>query len=65
MPVQLFTNNATTLLDADIDNVVTSLTVTTGEGDDFPNPTGGDWFYVTIESGGLREIVQVVVIGSM
>jgi hypothetical protein len=59
MPVQLFTNNATTLLDADIDNVVTTLTVTTGEGDDFPNPTGGDWFYVTIESGGLREIVQV------
>jgi hypothetical protein len=59
MPVQLFTNNATTLLDADIDTVVTSLTVTTGEGAKFPDPSGGDWFYATLQAGSLIEIVQV------
>jgi len=59
MAIQLFTNNATTLLDADIDNVVTALTVTGGDGALFPNPTSGDWFYATIEQGATIEIVQV------
>jgi hypothetical protein len=59
MPVQLFTNNATTLLDADITIGATSLTVTTSDGALFPNPTAGDWFYATIQSGSIVEIVQV------
>ncbi len=59
MPVQLFTNNATTLLDADINDSVLTLTVTGGEGAKFPTPTAGDFFYATIESGSVREIVQV------
>tara|TARA_R110000772_G_scaffold267971_3_gene393606 strand:- start:37111 stop:38727 length:1617 start_codon:yes stop_codon:yes gene_type:complete len=59
MPVQLFENNATTLLDADILIGDTSLTVSAGEGALFPLPTAGDWFYATIQSGALIEIIQV------
>ena len=59
MPIQLWTNNATTLLDADILIGATSLTVTSTEGALFPNPTAGDWFYATIQSGSLIEIIQV------
>ena len=59
MPVQLFTNNATTLLNADINSSVLTLTVTPGDGLLFPTPTAGDFFFATIESGSTREIVQV------
>lgn len=59
MPVQLFTNNAVTLLDASILIGDLVLTVTGGDGALFPSPTAGDWFYATIELGSLREIVQV------
>jgi hypothetical protein len=58
MPVQLFTNNAVTTVGVALGIGATSLTVDTGDGALFPSPTGGDWFYLTLESGASREIVQ-------
>ncbi|MBC3906204.1 hypothetical protein [Undibacterium umbellatum] len=46
--MQLFTNNATSVLAAGITSVATSLTVATGDGAKFPNPTVGDTFLVTL-----------------
>lgn len=48
MAKQLFANNARSTLAAGINNSVTSLTVSTGEGALFPSPTGGDWFLATL-----------------
>lgn len=45
---QLFTNNATSLLASSFSAVATSLVVTTGHGARFPNPTGGDYFLLTL-----------------
>jgi hypothetical protein len=59
MPVQLFTNNATTTLAAALGIGVLSMTVATGEGAKFPVLSGGDWFYATLESGANIEIVKV------
>jgi hypothetical protein len=57
---QLFTNNATSTLAADITDVATSLTVATGHGARFPAITGSDFFLVTLEKpDGTREIVAV------
>lgn len=57
MPRAVFTNNARTTLSAGINNSVTSISVT--DGSVFPSPTGGDWAYLTIESGADIEIVQL------
>lgn len=56
---QLFTNNATSTLAADITDTATSLTVGTGAGAEFPNPTAPDYFLVTLESATDVEIVKV------
>lgn len=59
---QLFTNNAYGYLNAGISNSDLSLTLQSGQGALFPSPSGGDYFLVTIEHGGLtgtREIVKV------
>lgn len=59
MALMQFSNNAATLLDSSITNVATSLTVTAGQGALFPNPTAGQYFYMTIaDSGGNYEIVK-------
>lgn len=56
----LYSNNAASTLASSITNVATSLTVATGEGALFPSPTGGDYFYATLEDGSNnREIVKV------
>jgi hypothetical protein len=57
----LFTNNATTTLASSITNVATSLTVASGAGTLFPNPTSPDYFLVTLQgvSGTPIEIVKV------
>lgn len=57
----LYTNNAATTLASGITNVATSLTVATGAGALFPNPTSPDVFYATLENaaGTSREIVKV------
>ena len=56
----LFTNNATTSLAASITNSATSLTVLTGTGSLFPNPTAPDYFVITLIgiSGSPIEIVK-------
>lgn len=57
---RLYTNNATSTLASSIDADDLTLTVASGEGALFPNPTGDDYFVVTLEtSGGTREIVKV------
>ena len=60
--VILFSNNATSLVaDAGgISDVDTSVTVTTGDGALFPNPTTPDYFMATlVDASANREIVQV------
>ena len=58
--LNLFTNNAATTLASGINNVVTSLTVATGTGALFPNPTAGQYFYCTLaNNAGTVEIVKV------
>jgi hypothetical protein len=56
----LFTNNASTTLASSITNVATSLTVASGAGALFPNPTSLDYFLVTLQgvSGTPIEIVK-------
>lgn len=59
MPV-LYTNNATSTLNAGITNVATSLTVAAGQGARFPAISGSDYFYATlVNSSGTIEIVRV------
>ena len=48
MATRLYANNAKGYLQSGINAIVTSLTLTTGEGAAFPAPTGGDWFLVTL-----------------
>jgi hypothetical protein len=57
----LFTNNAATNLASSISSSATSLTVTTGTGTLFPNPTAPDYFLLTLIgiSGTPIEIVKV------
>lgn len=56
---QLFANNAVSTLASGITNVATSLSVAAGTGALFPNPSTGEWFLATLESGSTREIVKV------
>lgn len=50
MAKQLFSNNASALLAANIDDVETSVQVAAGLGALFPNPTGGDYFMIAVEN---------------
>ena len=55
----LFANNASTYLAYGITSTALSLIVYTGEGSQFPSPTTGQYFYVTLtNSDGLFEIVK-------
>jgi hypothetical protein len=55
----LHANNAVSTLASGITNVATSLTVATGQGALFPSPTGGDYFWLTLDDGVNVEIVKV------
>lgn len=58
MPV-LFTNNASTTLASGITAVATSITVATGQGSLFPNPSAPDFFYATLaNASNVLEIVK-------
>lgn len=46
--MQLFTNNAVSVLAADITAAATSLTLKAGDGAKFPNPAAGDDFLLTL-----------------
>ena len=60
MPRPLYTNNAQTTLATGITSTATSIQVASGSGSLFPNPSNGDYFYVTLVSISLPtvEIVQ-------
>ena len=56
----LYTNNAATYLAFGITNTDTTMQVSANAGSLFPNPTGGDYFYVSLISlsGPIIEIVK-------
>lgn len=60
---QLFANSAVSLLATSIDATSTSLTVLSGQGSKFPQPTGdgSDYFLITLEdqSASIREVIKV------
>ena len=59
MPGPLFTNNATGTLAGSYSAAATALTLTGGQGNLFPSPTGGDWFMATIVNpSNVIEIVK-------
>jgi hypothetical protein len=56
----LYTNNAATYLAFGITNTATTMQVSANAGNLFPNPTNGDYFYVSLISlsGPIIEIVK-------
>jgi len=58
MGIELWTNNAKSTLAGDITNSATSLTVGSGHGSRYPNPSGTDYFFVTLDDGVNIEIVK-------
>ena len=59
---QLYSNNATSRLVAGISNVSLSLQVSAGTGALFPNPTGGDFFLLTLYKlvSGIETATEIV-----
>lgn len=58
--VALVTNNATGTLASSINDSELSLTLDSGQGALFPNPTGGDYFWATLQdASNNKEIVKV------
>jgi hypothetical protein len=60
MAVFLFANNATTTLAAPISSSATSLTLSTGTGALFPNPTAGQQFEITLNDAATGEIYEIL-----
>jgi hypothetical protein len=61
--MQLFANNATSVLASSITNVATSLTLNTGDGSKFPSPTGSDFFLTTLigrDTNGVENAWEIV-----
>lgn len=56
---ELWANNAASTVGAGINNVVTTITVASGDGAKFPSPSGGDFFFATLQEGSTIEIVKV------
>lgn len=60
IPVCLATNNASTTMLSALNATDTTMVVAPGTGALFPNPTGGNYFYLTLSNiAGNEEIVQV------
>lgn len=60
--IQLFANNAASLLASSLTNVATSFSVTAGAGVKFPSPTGGDYFKATLcQLSGVDEVNHEIV----
>lgn len=56
----LFTNNASALLAASINDTDTTIQVASGYGALFPSPTGSQYFYLTLEdNSGNIEVVKI------
>ena len=59
MTIQLFANNAKTTLAAPITSTQTTITVATGTGALFPNPTTGQRFKVTLVSSASASVYEI------
>lgn len=59
MARQLFTNDASTTLASAISSTAMSLSVVSGGGALFPNPTGGDFFQFTLVKNGNSSIYEI------
>lgn len=59
MALELFTNNAKTTLAASVSAIATTISLAAGTGALFPNPSGGDFFHLTLDDGTNVEIVKV------
>ena len=57
MELQLYTNNASSVLAASVLTTDTTLTLTTGDGAKFAAPTGGQWQLLTLTDDVTHEIV--------
>ena len=57
---QLFTNNASGTLASAITSGATSVTLTTGNGALFPNPTASNWFIGTFIKAGNTAVFEIV-----
>lgn len=55
---EVFTNNAFSTLRSNIGPAATSIPLAVGTGSRFPSPTGGQFFYLTLESGSIYEILR-------
>lgn len=55
----LFANNAKSTLAAPITNTSTSLTLSAGSGSLFPNPTGGDFFTLTLTDAATGQVYEI------
>lgn len=63
MAQQLFKNNASSNMSGTLSQGGTTLILATGTGDEFPTPTGGDYFLATIfekDVSGVEEFIEVV-----
>jgi hypothetical protein len=56
----LFSNNASTTLAAPITNAATSLTVSSGTGAEFPNPSSGQQFAATLNDAATGLLTEIV-----
>ena len=60
MPIPLFTNNAATALAVAITPTDTVLQITAGTGSEFPSPTGGNYFMLTLVQINNPEVAEIV-----
>jgi len=59
MTIQIFANNAKTTLAAPITSTQTTITVAPGTGSEFPNPTTGQQFKVTLNSVSSPTVYEI------
>lgn len=60
MALQLFSNNAETTLSSALANGATTINVTSGQGGEFPSPTGGDYAILTLYEKDINGNVENV-----
>jgi len=61
MPTQIFSNNRAGVVNTGIDDIATSLVL--NDASDFPEPSGGDWFLLTLfafNDNGLENTWEIV-----
>ena len=59
MTIQIFSNNAKSTLASGINSSVTTITVAVGTGAEFPNPSAGQQFKVTLNSVSLTTVYEI------